>query len=147
MPDPASRIIRSALIVDDNDADREWCEIIFKKTERFAFVFGVSSGMEALQLFEDYEESRTRYRDRFPPVVVLLDINMPGMDGFEFLERFAKLRAAVRGKGAVPSVVVMVTSSTDPRDRERAAQFGAGLVTKPLTEQQAVDIADQLSAS
>ncbi len=61
------------------------------------------------------------------PALVLLDINMPDMNGFEALSRVRE-KAAFR---ELP-VVMMLTNSDDPHDRERARQKGAsGLQIKP----------------
>ncbi|MDP2092999.1 MAG: response regulator [Hydrogenophaga sp.] len=62
--------------------------------------------------------------------VILLDINMPGMNGFEFLETYETLAATKQAE----AVVVMLTSSPDPRDRDRAASFASvrGYITKPI---------------
>ena len=61
------------------------------------------------------------------PDIVLLDVKMPGMDGFEVLRR-------LRGDAATRDVVVvMFTSSDSEADRERGEALGAsGFVTKPL---------------
>jgi CheY-like chemotaxis protein len=53
--------------------------------------------------------------DKFPDYI-LLDISMPQMDGFTFLNEFAKLSPEVK----VKSKIVMLTSSEDKNDRERA---------------------------
>jgi CheY-like chemotaxis protein len=59
------------------------------------------------------------------PDVVLLDINLPKVDGFEVLR---KIRASEKYKN-LP--VVVVTSSDSPADRNEAARFGAGYFRKP----------------
>lgn len=64
---------------------------------------------------------------------IFLDINMPRMNGFEFLE------AATNRLGDLFAsyVVIMLTTSLDPRDRERAKSFAVvrDFVTKPLSSQ------------
>jgi CheY-like chemotaxis protein len=76
-----------------------------------------ASGEEALRLAE-----------RRPPDVVLLDVMMPGMDGFEVAERIKgdpKLKAAL---------VVMLTAKDAPEDRRRGMQCGADMYfTKPFS--------------
>lgn len=69
-------------------------------------------------------------QDSVLPSLVLLDINMPRMDGFEALIR---IRQQVR---LADLPVVMLTTSADAQDAERASQLGAsGFITKPATIQ------------
>ena len=70
--------------------------------------------------------------------LILLDINMPVMDGFAFLRAFEGLPAAQRGH----AVVVMLSSSSDPADRSRAAAHACvrGFVSKPLDKDTAAGL-------
>jgi CheY-like chemotaxis protein len=65
------------------------------------------------------------------PSLVLLDINMPKIDGFEFLEIVTADLA-----GRMCPVIVMLTTSLDPRDEERARRHEVvrDFHNKPLTE-------------
>ncbi len=71
------------------------------------------------------------------PDLILLDINMPRMDGFEFLE----LLVEKLGNNALPAIYVLSTSF-DPDDRARAeaCDLVQGFVQKPLTAGKLSDI-------
>jgi CheY-like chemotaxis protein len=76
-----------------------------------------------------------------PPDLVLLDIQLPGMDGFEVL---ARLRAA-SGTAGVP--VVAVSANAMPADRERARRAGFDdYVTKPVDLAQLLRVVDRFTA-
>jgi CheY-like chemotaxis protein len=65
------------------------------------------------------------------PDIILLDLNMPVMDGFGFLEAFNKLEHP----GKERSKIIVLTSSHNSNDMERVRQFGiTNYMTKPLQE-------------
>ena len=118
----------NVLLIDD---DRIFNLLNKKTLERMSMVDEIHialNGKEALDLINDYfQGSRTM------PDIILLDLNMPIMDGFGFIEAFQRLQ--VNGKHNVR--IVIVSSSQDPKDIERAKAFGIkDYLTKPVTEQQ-----------
>lgn len=136
--------IPSVLVVDDNPGDRYVIEYMLRKTGRFHQVYFAADGREALDLFERYEASRSDRPDRFPPVLLLLDINMPRLGGFEFLEHLRGL-----GLAELPTVILMLTSSTLADDSSRAAKdtLVSGYLVKPLSLEAAHGIADRYGRS
>lgn len=71
------------------------------------------------------------------PTLILLDVNMPVMNGFEFLEAYARLPAVQRQA----MVVVMLTTSLHPQDIERARQLEvADFLAKPLTSKHMTEV-------
>ncbi|MEM7254036.1 MAG: response regulator [Pseudomonadota bacterium] len=138
-----TRTVRSVLIVDDVPADVEWCEMMLAQSGRFRSIMVATDGEEAIELYERYEESRRKYPDVFPPLLILLDIAMPRLDGFEFLEQYEVLRVKDRRLDE-PSIVVMLTSSGESADRARAEDFGLvkDYIVKPLTAERATELAD-----
>lgn len=133
--------IASLLIVDDNSFDILLTKKVLEKTGQFEHVYAVTDGAEALALFQDYEASRRRHPESFPPLVILLDINMPLMNGFEFLSAYAELE---RDAAYDPSVVVMLTSSSFENDRQRAMAdpLVKHYIVKPMTRQRAAELAE-----
>ena len=75
---------------------------------------------------------------------ILLDINMPRMDGFEFLEA----ASAELGDEFTKIVVIMLTTSLDPTDQERAASYSVvkDYLDKPLLQRHLEHIAEMLKA-
>ena len=127
----------SIMIVDDDEVDRYTIKRLLKSGGINVPLEEAGDGEEAIQFFKNAETNRARLGDGFPPVVVFLDINMPRMNGFEFLDAFKKLRDENEGYDTV--VFLMVTSSDNIQDKERASQydFVKGYINKmPPTAQE-----------
>ncbi|APG60900.1 response regulator [Christiangramia salexigens] len=82
------------------------------------------NGKEALDYFKNIMENATD-EDKLPDII-FLDLNMPVMDGWEFLNEFIKIKNSLNKK----ITLYVVSSSIDPRDLERAKSFN--LVTDYL---------------
>lgn len=107
------------LLVDDDD-DTNMVVTHFIKKEHLADEVVVAiDGEEALQ----YIKSNP------PPSLIFLDINMPRMNGWEFLEEYRKLPREIQDS----SIIVMITVSLNPDDRERAKKHKLEFINKPLT--------------
>jgi signal transduction histidine kinase/ActR/RegA family two-component response regulator len=116
-----SQDLARVLLVDDREADLELTRILLRDRDKFECNLATArSGVEALKLMKQAQDTG----DIFD--LILLDINMPGMDGFELLE-------AIRKDEALSDVaVVMCTGSTYDKDQERAQTLGAkGYMVKP----------------
>lgn len=111
---------KSMLIVDDSEADRYIVKRLVDKSKCFDDVYSLNDGEEAYDLFKNEKESKEKLGDGFPPAVVILDINMPRMNGFEFLEKFSELP---NYKQHNILFVAMLTSSQDEKDKQRAKDF------------------------
>lgn len=84
------------------------------------------NGQEALQLIRKQCESGCC------PQLILLDINMPVMNGFEFLDAYAQLELSQKQS----VVIIMLTTSLHPRDVERIREAPIqGFLSKPLTKE------------
>ncbi len=118
------------MVVDDSDADLLFARIVLERAEAGFEVLPFDTARDALARLQDASAE--------PVDVVLLDINMPGMNGFDFLDAFERLPPERRHS----AVVVMLTSSPDPGDRERALAHRCvrGYITKPMSRQAAADL-------
>jgi CheY-like chemotaxis protein len=114
------------LVVEDNEDDIFFIERIFKQLDARCDLKFVRDGLEAL----DYLSGKGNYSDRsrFPlPTIILMDLKMPRMNGFEVLEWMQK-QGEIK---LIPTIVV--TSSTLQEDVTRAYRLGANAVmNKPV---------------
>lgn len=112
-------------IVDDNKFDRLICNrIVERLDERIDFVH-FDTGQELLNFLESPDFLSEGF-------LIFLDLNMPEMNGFEFLEKMVTTDE-IKPKLSDISVIIM-TSSTRSEDRVIAAQYPCvrGFVQKPL---------------
>ncbi len=111
----------SVLIIDDNQLDRYILSRLLKKTGHEGRVFEANDGQDALDFLKDYQARKEEYSDDFPPAVIFLDINMPKIDGFEFLEKFSALK---KDNPEYESIVFMMFTSSDlVEEKEKAFSY------------------------
>src|SRR6185503_19889308 len=117
----------SFLIVDDSEDTIGMLEQLLKMSG--ANVATATNGTDALRLAAENEYD-----------VILSDISMPGIDGFEFLQRLR----AINGRQHVPVVAITGLGRSDDVERARSAGFYSHL-TKPLNIQALAEVLDQLA--
>lgn len=114
------------IIIDDDPINNKLCQLNIKKTVPEAYIRTFTNpedGLKYLQeLFNVDEKNDT---------ILYLDINMPEMNGWEFMEKFEKFNPEIRELVKV----YILSSSVNPRDREKAMSNEniEDYVVKPLT--------------
>ena len=123
---------KEILLVEDNPDDVELTRIAFAEAKVANHLVVVGDGVEAL----DYLFARGQYAHRDPddlPSIVLLDLNLPKVDGREVLQA---IRANEKTR-ALP--VVVLTTSTEPFDVEASYALGVNsYIRKPVDFEQFV---------
>lgn len=120
--------LKSILLVDDDEITNFFNSHLIQKLGLAEHVHSELNGKAALAYLQGGQNST----EPVDPNLILLDINMPIMNGFEFLEAYEQLSPDQRGS----SVLVMLTSSTLGIDKDRASQFSTlkDFYPKPLSE-------------
>ncbi len=122
------------LLVDDDETANFLNQSLLEDLAVAGQILVAHNGMEALDVLQK-QCSQGRC-----PQLILLDINMPVMNGFEFLDAYQQLEIA--HKQSV--VIVMLTTSLNPNDVGRLGKIPAvGFLNKPLTEQMVRDLLSQ----
>ncbi len=116
--------LKHILLVDDSRATNFIHEIVIRETELVEVISIVENGLEALEYLQDDSNMR--------PDLILLDINMPKMNGWEFLEKYEILDKHLKAE----VILVMLTTSMNPRDESRASRFSevSGFENKSLSK-------------
>lgn len=134
MSGPDTPPINRLMLIDDSDID----QMIYRRiAEKSGLVKHLTQYLDARKALADLNDPA-----REKPDLILLDINMPWMDGFEFLE------AATRDLGAeLCPIIVMLTTSLNPKDESRAKSFEVvrDFLNKPLTLRQLTALSQMLA--
>lgn len=118
------RTLKCIMLIDDNPDDNFYHARVIKKCNAAEVIVVKQSGTSALEYL------RSKSSDDKPrPNLIFLDINMPGMNGWEFLVEYEQLDA--NSKSGM--IVVALTTSQNPDDLAKAIGMNVDFMTKPLT--------------
>jgi CheY-like chemotaxis protein len=123
--------IDSILLVDDDKASNFINKLLITKAAVTDELHIVRNGKEAIDLIREKCLGPEGDANKMPRLI-LLDINMPVMDGFEFLQAFEELDNTLKEK----ALIAVLTTSLNPKDKERVKAAGIShFLNKPLTKQ------------
>lgn len=119
------------MLIDDNEIDNLINQKMIEAASIAEHIYthtGAKSAIEFLRNMEKLEIAK-----EVLPDVIFLDIDMPLMDGFQFLDEFEKLSSATKKM----SKIVMLTSSINPQDFDRSKKYGNVklYLNKPLSHE------------
>ncbi len=122
-------MIGEVLLVDDDDITLMICEFVIKKNSFAQNIIKTKDGKEGIDFFESLVGNDAQNP---APKVIFLDLNMPVMSGWDFLEDF-------QGKyqNLLPDTKVIILSSTiDPEDYNRSTNYDVVIdfINKPISD-------------
>lgn len=116
------------MAIDDDEATNYFTRVMLEDAGCAHHIKLMAGGQEALDYLQKSSEDDAACPS---PDLIFLDVNMPAMNGWEFLEKYKE----VHGKKRV--IVVMLTTSLFPADKSRAEKMPEIMAfeNKPLTEE------------
>ncbi len=132
-----SKTLNCIMLVDDNPDDNFFHEREIKKSNLANNVVSKTTAMEGLEYLKSEKDNKTILH----PDLIFLDINMPGMNGWEFLQEYSHLDKELQSR----AIIIMLTTSENPDDEAKAKtwNFVSDYMTKPLTKEKMKNIIDK----
>lgn len=122
--------MKNILLIDDDDTNNFLTRITIKKTNLGIVIHDCLNGQEGVDFFQDLQKNP----NSVSPDIILLDLNMPILNGWQFLDEFQKFNSNAH--------VYIMSSSNYPEDTEKAANnpLVKGYIVKPLTKEKAIEL-------
>lgn len=129
--------LSKVLLVDDDDTVNFYNQYIFSQSGLTAAIEIKENGSEAITYIQNCIQL-----DQHVPELILLDINMPVMNGFEFLDRFEIFNY----HQSLNVKIVLLTTSDHPYDHQQAGKYSSisRYMTKSLTKEKLIGLVDEL---
>ena len=125
--------LNCVLFIDDDEPTNFLNQMVIENAECAEHIQIATSGEQALRYLNKNTESADK-NTRYPqPDLIFLDVNMPAMNGWEFLNEYNDLEDEQKGN----IVIIMLTTSLNPDDKSKAEETPhiAGFENKPLTKE------------
>lgn len=132
--------MNKVLCVDDDAITLMLCKTTIRKAGFSEEIITAFNGEEALEYYEELaQKSQTEY-----PQIIFLDLNMPVIGGWDFLDEFMESYYEKFNS----TKVVILSSSVDPRDKERAKNYPIVIdfFSKPISKEMLRQIEIKLNA-
>lgn len=125
--------INCVLLIDDDEPTNFLSQMIIEEAGCAEDIQVANSGEQALRYLTSQDDLSKEGKSHPRPDLIFLDINMPAMNGWEFLQKYNALGDEQKGN----IVIIMLTTSLNPDDRIKSQDIPhvAGFENKPLTEE------------
>jgi CheY-like chemotaxis protein len=131
------------LCVDDDPITLMLCKMVIAKSSFASEIITAQNGEEALNYFDDLKLNNLGTEIKKYPSLVFLDLNMPVMDGWEFLDHFSKEEYTSAFKN---TKIIVLSSTIDPNDIEKSKTYPMVLdfLSKPITKEIVENLKEKL---
>ena len=125
------------IVVDDDPINNKLCRHIIKNTSADSEILDFTLPSQGLEHIKQNGSENKK--------ILLLDLNMPIISGWDFLDRFNDMEEKIKMRYKI----YILSSSIDDRDRERAKEnrYVSGYLTKPLTKDKVKTILSEVESA
>jgi CheY-like chemotaxis protein len=126
-------MLDSILFIDDDPITLMLCKMVIKKSSFSNEIATSKNGEEALQYFNTLKQIDSNEEFKKQPQLIFLDLNMPVMGGWEFLDSFSTSDYADYNK----TKVIILSSTIDPEDLEKSKKYPMVIdfLSKPISKE------------
>lgn len=132
------KAVTCIMLIDDNEDDNFFHQRVIKKYDPTIQVISMTTANDALAWLKSPRKANSLF-----PEIIFLDINMPGMNGWEFLSEYKALDRQLQSK----ILVVMLTTSENDDDlmKSKLINVVSAFKTKPLTHEMLHEAVSKIS--
>ncbi|HLF51544.1 response regulator [Flavobacterium sp.] len=131
------KLVKTIAIIDDDDIFVYITKKAVEQTNIVQQIKVFGNGKDAIDFFKENVDNPDLL-----PEIILLDLSMPIMDGWQFLDEYSKIKYKIGKK----IIIYIVTSSISPDDMRRAKKIDAvsDFIIKPITKDKLIEIIKKL---